>query len=291
MTGVALDSKRLVKVRVAALVELRGRGALRVSARDTAGLRSHAVHRLATAAVALQRMAEGRAEIRGRRVAVVGASLSAGVGGKPLAVLLKMALPADAVVVNCADMFTYERPQSKTGDQIRRAQEAQADVILALDMLFWFAYHNRTAEAKRAYVDSALKVLDRVKVPLLLGDLPDMRSASEILIPRSNLPSAKLLRELNLRIRAWARARLNVHVLPFAAWAKPLLSKGRIVLVPSRPPIPAREALHLDGLHPNGKGALYLLNLTFGEIHRAFPRTSKKRFRVTPQLIELLLKL
>lgn len=291
MTVVALDAKRSTKERTAALVELQVRKSLRISAKATAGLRAHAHRDLSTAATALHRLAEGRAEIRGRRVVVMGASLSAGVGAKPLALVLKMALPADAAVVSCADMFTYERPRSKTADQIRCAQRAKADVILALDTLFWFAYHNRTAELKRAYVQSALKVLERVKVPLLLGDLPDMRSASEMLIPRANLPSAKLLVELNRRIRTWASTRSNVHVLPFSAWARPLLAKGKIVLVPNRPSIPAPQALNLDGLHPNGKGVLYLLHLTFAELHRAFPRTSKKRFRTTPRLVEFLLKL
>ncbi len=291
LTAAALDSTRSPADRVAALVALQGRGELRASAAATVSLCTHADPAVATAAMALRRVSEGRAEIVGRRVAVIGASLSAGVGAKPLAVLLKRGLPSQTVVVDCADALTFERPASKTLEQIRRAQAKRADVILALDTLFWFAYHNRSPEAKRAYLERGLKVLERVGVVLLLGDLPDMRGASEILIPPSNVPSAQVLGAMNRRIRQWASKRLHVHVLPFSAWARPLLSKGRIRPVPHGPSIRASDALLTDGLHPNGKGTLYLLHRIFGEIHRAFPRTSAERFRTTPKLVDQLMNL
>lgn len=291
LVAAALDAKVPVKQRVAALVALQDREQVSASAKATVILRGHANPALATAAEALQRVARGRARIIGNKVAVVGASLSAGVGAKPLSVLVEMGLPAGSRVVNCADVLTYERPRSKTRAQLRKAFHAHADVVIALDTLFWFAYHNRSPEAKRAYLDQGLSALELVRVPLLLGDLPDMRSASPLLIPRANIPSPKLLAELNQRIRTWARKRLNVHVMPFSAWARPLLGKGRIKLVPGKPPIPAVDALLADGLHPNPKGTLYVLHRVFREIHRAFPRTAKDRFHTTPKLVELLMKM
>ena len=97
-----------------------------------------------------------------------------------------------------------------------------------------------------------------------------MRSASAALIPRSQVPTEALLARLNRRIRDWAKARPNVHVLPFSAWSKPLLGKGRITTVPGQAPIQAAEALHIDGLHPNGKGTLYVLHRTLTAIRRAY---------------------
>lgn len=226
-----------------------------------------------------------------RRVAVIGASLSAGPGAKPLAALLRRTLPPDAVVIDGADVFTYERPAAKTRAQIAKAKAGGAEVVIALDALFWFAYHNRTLAQKQAYLEEGLRLLAEVEVPLFVGDLPDMRGASPALIPPEHVPSPAGLAQLNARIRAWAKERPRVHVLPFSAWAKPLLGGGRIVAAPGQPEMKAADALHIDGLHPNGKGTLYILHRTLAAIRRAYPGTPRDHFRLPPALVRELVAL
>jgi hypothetical protein len=186
-----------------------------------------------------------------QRTAVVGASLSAGFCSRPLAVKMRAIAPEGAEVLDATDMFLFSSPYSLGAAQIDRTVAFRPTLVLALDYLFWFAYYGRDLSV-------GLRELERIDVPLVVGDVPWMGRAAEWMLSPSGVPSRTELRELNIRIRIWASERPNVTVVPVARWVDELYA-GAPSKVPWRVGLAAGALLCPDGLHPNDDGADFVL--------------------------------
>lgn len=184
------------------------------------------------------------------RIAVMGASVSAGFMAPRLAVALDHHLAAPHQMIDVADQLMFQAPERIGRAQVDRALAAAPTHVVAADFLFWYVYGPVRSPAR---LDVGLAELDRVgATPLFVGDIPDMRRAATWMLPTSIVPSPDELAAANARIAAWAHGRPTVHVLPLAAWTAPLLTEGTIEVDGAR--VPARSLMALDGLHPNAKG-------------------------------------
>ena len=74
------------------------------------------------------------------RVAVLGASVSAGLAAPPVAASIKAGLPADAAVLDVASVLFFQDPFANGRAQVDAALAHRPTVVVALDFLFWFAY-------------------------------------------------------------------------------------------------------------------------------------------------------
>ena len=209
------------------------------------------------------RRLEGLATLSFERVAVIGASLSAGFGGLKISTALDGAITGEHQNIDVASVFFFKSPNEN------------ASVIFALDILFWYVYINASLDSRMSSLERGLRNLERASVPIILGDIPDMRTGQPWMLPPEVIPPPEHLATLNARLHEWAQARLNVHLVPLAAWSEALVSGGTLVVEPGKPPVPAKSLVHIDGLHPNPKGVRYMLMRLDPSLEIAFPDTNE----------------
>lgn len=157
---------------------------------------------------------------------------------------------------------------SVASQQLRAAVESRATVVIALDYLTPFVYVDAGSDDQRkANVEAALKTLETVTVPMIVGDVPDLKSASTIqnaLITPRMLPAPDALAAINARIAAWANARRDVAVAPVSAmFARIDANEGFGVRASSWPAAWLGELLLKDRVHTRMYGtiAAWLLGL------------------------------
>jgi hypothetical protein len=201
------------------------------------------------------------------RVAVIGASVSAGLAAPPIAASLRAGLPATADVLDAASVFFFQDPFANGEAQVAAAAAHRPTLTLAVDFLFWFAYASTSPDGRRQRLEGGLALLAALPGTVVVGDLPDMRNANESILGPAAVPSPTELTALNAQIRAWAAARPHTVVLPLAAWTAPLVTGEDIELAPGER-VPARDLMFFDGLHANALGTWHLL----GQLDRALER-------------------
>ena len=208
------------------------------------------------------------------RIAVIGASASAGFGcvirerredgewsaSFDLAGMLKLACPDDAIVTS--DLATgnfFLAPMRIGAKAVERAVRFEADCVVALDFLFWFLYGVEGPEGKLvekeedrlAKFERGLAMLEAITAPVLLGDLPDMRAAQGRMLGKRQVPARETLDAANARLAEWAAKRPNVRIVPLSSMQADLASGDGLEIAGTRLK-PSEEAplLQRDALHP-----------------------------------------
>ena len=195
---------------------------------------------VAAAALPAQGLEAGGVE----RIHIIGASVSGGFTDGPmfgakapgesvsLHRLLKRWCDGDAKVTTHPpiEMWMLFRDPAKTGQkEVLMAKRRKPDAVVAIDFLFWFVYGyvSGDPEAQRAAgLERGLALLDQLEVPLMVGDLPDMRGAANRMLKARQIPSVVVLERLNRRLRSWADERGDVTLVPLAALVKELKHEG-----------------------------------------------------------------
>lgn len=225
---------------------------------------ARAIGRAAAAAVACALCACASPKERAlERVAVVGASLSAGFAldveaGRPLGLsdVLECALTTShEPVASAADVFFFMRPRETGALLAEKAAEAEPTLLVALDFLFWFGYGVVDDEEDRlARLEDGLRLLERFSCPAIVGDLPDMSEAIGLMLSAAQVPAPETRARMNRRIREWAAAREAV-VVPLSELVGKLRAGGE-VRSGSRvySGAASRALLQRDRLHPTVEG-------------------------------------
>lgn len=214
-----------------------------------------------------------------RRVAIVGASVSAGFGLDPehdilsgresqvrlASVVNASILGAHDSPVDRATMAFFMKPADFASKQAREVAEAKPSMVVALDYLFWMSY-GRKEPGDKARFEAGLKALEPFTCPVLVGDLPDFNGVevSPMMLPAPAIPSKEALAWCNERLREWAKGRANVVVVPVREMFAKLLADEPIELRGNSFAAGAkRKLMQLDGLHTTleGTSALWVLAL------------------------------
>ncbi|MFM7280757.1 MAG: hypothetical protein ACKO32_03155 [Planctomycetia bacterium] len=201
-----------------------------------------------------------------REVHVLGASVSAGFGlkegdhlGRMIAVSLPEGTPPPKVH---ASGMAFLDPEGHADRSLEKILNGDASLVVAIDYLFWFGYGRKwgSEEGRVQALELGLKRLEKLSCPILLGDFPDMSSAVEApipMLPAAAVPKPETLVKLNERLRAWAKDRKNVMLVPLAGLMDQLLRDQAITLGPNQWPAgTAKQLLQKDGLHPTLEGTL-----------------------------------
>lgn len=212
------------------------------------------------------------------RVAVLGASVADGFGlalelsgeQRSLADFLAAAERdgSQRTRLDLADHLLFLQAEPAASAQIEAAAGFQPTLVLAPDLLFWFVYGDRREAERAAALERGLALIDglraRLDAPIVLGDVPDMSAASELMLPRRLRPRAATLANANRRLSGWAAERDDVVLVPLADLAA-ALSEGGPLAGPgwSIDPDRSGELLQADGLHPTVLGTALLLKLCF----------------------------
>ena len=207
------------------------------------------------------------------RVVVIGASASGGFvlsepfGGTnttecKLNYYLDAAIAAPhAPVKNFGTALLFLSSDALGAQEIAAATNSHPTLVVAADFLFWFCYGDGQTDAERAqHFEAGLKLLERIRCPLLVGDIPDASSATNSgIISTAQVPSEQARRAANVRLKQWAAAHPQVTVVPLAAFMREVKANRAIKLHDLTLPAGTTRALiQADGLHPKPRGAAVL---------------------------------
>lgn len=132
-------------------------------------------------------------------------------------------------VTTCADTMLFSAPERRARKALTDALATEPDLLLGLDLLFWFGYGNVPGDGPGSATDRASRLalqqkgldlidelLSHTEVQLVVGDYPDLSDAVPLMISEKMIPSAEVRAELDQRLRAWAEERARVQVFPLA---------------------------------------------------------------------------
>jgi len=207
------------------------------------------------------------------RVVVVGASASAGFvlsepfGGTStdecqLNRFLDAAIASPhAPVKNLASALMFMSPETFASAQIMAATNARPTLVVSVDFLFWFCYGDAGTDSERAQrFEMGLQLLEQIRCPLVVGDIPDASYATNTGIIRpSQVPTEAARKAANQRLVAWVARHPQVTIMPVADFMRKTMANQAITWHGQK--IPAgqtRALLQPDQLHPNPRGAAVL---------------------------------
>lgn len=217
------------------------------------------------------------------RVVAIGASATAGFGvvasdrtrpelgsfPVPLAAAIGGVFEPSAATVDFGSGFFFLDPSIVGQKAVEKAVEAKPTCIVAIDFLFWFVYGVddgkggplASDEARLEKLELGLALLERIptEIPLLVGDLPDMRDAVGRILSPSQVPTPVTLARANERVLAWIAGRPNSFRFRLADTTS-RLARGEPVIVAGVKvePRPNAPLLQPDRLHPTFRGTVTL---------------------------------
>ena len=252
------------------------------------------------------------------RIVILGASMSCGFGvrmraiapdGQPLSMRVNLAEliatasgRSDLVAADLSTQVYFTDPRRIAARTANQALAARADLVLALDWIFWNGYGlqgpagpARDCVDRLALLETALSHLDPLVasgVPLVLGDFPDMQSAiGGGMIAASMVPDPACLAQLNRRLAAWAKPHPNVAILPLSNVMQATLA-DRPVLAQGREWSKATlgTLLQRDRLHPTLAGTMVVLATALDQADRLTAGRAGVTVPLDPQMVRDRLK-
>ncbi|HZN41608.1 MAG TPA: hypothetical protein VFD82_22575 [Planctomycetota bacterium] len=224
------------------------------------------------------------------RVHVIGASMSGGFRDGPLTGakehgesvsmqhLLKQWVgdQAKATTHNTGAMMAMFTNAPKIGkDQIEDALKANPDIVVGIDFPFWFAYGfvgGEEEKAREAKFDEGLALIEKLRMPVLLGDLPDMQGAQKRMLSPAQIPSPEVLSKLNAKLRGFVAAHKNMRLVPVSTFVAGMKGKDATLPLADGPlPLAPGALLQEDRLHPTRLGMALLCFWLQDPLRELFP--------------------
>lgn len=210
-------------------------------------------------------------------IAVIGASASAGFGleSRPLlehpdlAHYLRQAIQLeDSDVALLADDLFFLSPREAAERQL---SSGEAELWVAVDFLFWFAYGAHEESQRFKLFEEGLELLELIEEPLLIGDLPHMLDADPSMLAPTWIPEPATLRRLNDRLQQWAAETPTRLVVPLAEWAERQRASGEAIELRGLEWSAEEKGrlLQADGLHPSREGTAALALLAMDKLFRS----------------------
>ena len=211
-----------------------------------------------------------------RRVAVTGASVTAGFGlttppieGDLGAYPINMMHIVEGMinvpheeVAYFGDLVFFRRPDANGKLLIEQLKEYNPSLIVALDFLFWYAYGG-TGDAsdivqyRKDKFERGLAHLDKLDALIILGDLPDMHKAIGGMLSQRHVPSVETINALNVRLREWAKGRPNVFLVDSHRIVENLMNDSELHVFDQTWPAGSQsKLLQPDMLHPTFEGTV-----------------------------------
>ena len=229
------------------------------------------------------------------RIVLVGASVTAGFSitepfGGPSTPQYRLRHYVEAAinvphepVVTHADAFFFTKPVEILEGQLKAAQEARPSVVVALDSLFWFCYGNLPSEeARLERFETGLRLLEKITVPVVLGDIPDASGAVGKILEKKQMPELATIAKCNERLMAWAGERENIRIFPLAKLMAAASSNDELKLETGTwSKGESRALLQKDGLHPSTSGlaalTIEVMGITAALAQPALPEAALQR--------------
>jgi len=218
-------------------------------------------------------------EERFQRLAVIGASASAGFGvteeirisetesrveGISLGdVLIESGRQSEIVILDLASDAFFMNPRKFGEETVQRVVAWKPDLVVGVDFLFWYVYGNSNhdndpdveIEKRLKGLEEGLRMLEKVNAPLVIGEVSDMTPAIGRMLSKKQVPSPAAIEKVNQRIHAWAQERPEVVVIPLHELIE-RISRGEPFTIGEHAwnQEEREELLNSDKLHPNLQG-------------------------------------
>lgn len=133
------------------------------------------------------------------------------------------------------DMLFFRGARENGKALIQQIIDFDPTLVIGIDFLFWFGYgspppESDVAKFRMEKLNYALSLIEQIQVPIVIGDIPDVRATIGKLLSQRKVPSEEVLSKLNERIHAWAAQYPNVYVLPVHAYWEQMMRDEEIVL-------------------------------------------------------------
>jgi hypothetical protein len=206
------------------------------------------------------------------RVVLVGASVSAGFTesepfGGPKTSQYRLSRYLDAAVStrhepprNLGSSLIFLQPEALGRQQIEQAIEAEPTLVVGLDFLFWFCYgEGRSDEERRQRFETGLKLVEAIKCPLILGDIPDASAAVNGMLRPDQIPSTQAMASANRRLNEWAAGRKHVAIVRLSDFMRAATANQSVTIHGHTwREGTTRAFLQDDKIHPTARGCVVI---------------------------------
>jgi hypothetical protein len=245
------------------------------------------------------------AESPWQRIVMVGASATAGftasepLGGSntPMYRLSRYVEAALTVahepVQNLGTAFFFLQPQLFAQQQIAQALTNKPTLIIGVDFLFWFCYGEGSTDKERLQrFDQGLKLLETIKCPLVVGDIPDASAAVNKMLRPDQMPSLKAIAAANQRLKEWAATREQVAIIGLSEFMRNATTNRAIKIRDyTLPDGQTRGLLQDDDLHASPSGCAVLALAVMDAFQTTRSGVIAEEFRRDPkEIFQLVLR-
>lgn len=180
----------------------------------------------------------------------------------------------------------FLNPDTFSQQQIEAACAAKPTLVIGVDFLFWSCYGDGLTDAERLqHFESGLQRLDQIPCPLVVGDIPDVSSATNSgIISAAQVADAAVRAAANARLKAWAAGRPQVTIVPLADFMRKISANEAVTVHDlTLPAGKTRVLLQADQLHPTPRGAALLALGILDALAAQQPEFSAKNIRWNPK--------
>jgi lysophospholipase L1-like esterase len=241
------------------------------------------------------------------RPIIIGASASAGFGislrehgakpgdgvGVSLADILRVAHGAPRTVEAYSSSMAFANPGPILSGEMQRALRHSPSVVIGIDFLFWYVYGTNdatgapmgTREQRLANTDRGLAQMDLAlaqRIPVIVGDIPDMKAAIGKMLGREQVPDASTLDAVNARIREWASSRPGARVFSLRESVMSISTNGSMRAGGTDWSVDDHGPLLLrDELHPSFAGLVAVASAVIESAATLLPEDSRAAFEAS----------
>jgi hypothetical protein len=219
------------------------------------------------------------------RIVMIGASASAGFTaseplGGPSTPQFRLSRYVDAALLvpheplqNLANTFFFLQPELMGRQQIEKTLQAKPTLVLGVDFLFWFCYGEGATDQERLQrFEKGLTLLEPVRCPLILGDIPDASAAANGMLRPDQIPSTNAMAAANRRLNEWATSRTNVAVLRLSEFMRAVQANQAVTIRNNTlPEGKTRMLLQSDKLHSSPPGCAVIALAALDALYRQHP--------------------
>jgi hypothetical protein len=211
-----------------------------------------------------------------RRVVVTGASVSSGFGvttppikGDLGAYPINMKHIMEGVITSdlsevkfFGDLLFFKKSRANAKAYIEKIKEYKPTLVVGVDFLFWFGHGTPPvgcdiSQYRMEKLNFVLDLLGELKVPIIIGDLPNVRQTIGKMLSPKQVPTKELLLALNERIHEWGDSHANVTVVEVFDLSNKLMNDEPITFLGHTWPAGSQsKLLQQDMLHTTFEGTV-----------------------------------
>ena len=134
--------------------------------------------------------------------------------------------------------------------------------------------------------DSGLTLLEKIRCPLVVGNIPDASATVNKMLRPDQMPSSKAIAAANQRLKKWAASRGQVAVVDLSEFMRQALANDAITIRDyTLPSGQTRVLIQNDGLHPTPPGCSVLALAVLDAFQLLRPTAGAEEFLRDPKMI------